>query len=473
MTNEQTSILQDLMFHTVPGDLGDKLDEFRAEMKQAYAAASAADKAEIAETIAESAIDLKSILPAWNLQNAKRHGAAVVTDAQLNEQFEANVALLTELGAKEEAQRARDEAAALATSNLVKMTRMTLAGKLNSYWGNDYASGLRKAMQKGAILVTTNPVLVDTARKEDPAYWTPVRDELRERLGASCDPVTLGYAMTIQVVVHNAQLLRPIWEITGGRLGYVSLQLNPKEARNAERMIEEAKMVYAQLEDELGGVPNTVFKIPATAAGIPAGESITAAGMGVNVTVNFALPQQIAFAGAIEANSTAPVSFRTQMDGRLDDPVGEELEAAGVSDWEEVKKWATTAVRQRDYGILCEPPVKGGLGFKKSFCLGASGRGPWNIERGTNNGPSPMFITIFPDKAADYDAQPREIDPDGIWTELPKGYLDKLMKSKIFRQAFEPDGMEPEEFIDFVPAARTLKQFSEAYDEFLAWVCGS
>ncbi len=470
MTNEQIDILQDLIFHTVPGDLGEKLDEFRADMQKAYRAADDAGKAEIAETIAESAIDLMSVLPAWNLQNADRHGDAVVTDEQLKEQFEANVALLTELGATAEAERARAEADMLARSNLVKLTRMTMAGELNTWWGNDYATGLRKAMQKGAILVTTNPVLVDIARKEDPEYWTPVRDALRKKYGQA-DPVTLAYAMTIQVVVSNARLLRPIWEITDGDLGYVSLQLNPKEATNADKMIEEASWVYSQLEDELGGTPNTVFKVPGTAAGITAAEQLTAKGMGVNVTVNYALPQQIVFAGAIEANSTTKVSFRTQMDGRLDDPVGEELQEAGVEDWEEVKKWATTAIRQREYRLLCHPPAEGGVGFKKSFPLAASGRGPWNIERGTNNGPIPNFITIFPDKAEDYDSQPREINPDGIWTELPDGYLDKLMKSRIFRQAYEPDGMTPEEFIDFVPAARTLKQFAEGYEEFLHWVC--
>ncbi len=472
MTNEQTAILQDLIFHTVPGDLGEKLDEFRADMRQAYASASGAAKADAAEAIAESAIDLRSVLPLWNLQNADRHGASVVTDGQLDEQFEANVALLEELGADAEAQRARDEAAAITVSNLAKIARMTLAGELNTHWGNDYASGLRKAMQKGAILVTTNPVLVDVARKEDPEYWTPVRDALREEHGSAAEPVTLAYAMTIQVVLANARLLRPIWEITDGDLGYVSLQLNPKEATNADQMIEEATWVYNQLADELGGTPNTVFKVPGTAAGITAAERLTAQGMGVNVTVNFALPQQIAFAGAIEANSTTKVSFRTQMDGRLDDPVGEELEEAGVADWEEVKKWATTAMRQREYRMLCNPPSEGGLGFRKSFPLAASGRGAWNIERGTSNGPVTAFITVFPDKQEDYDAQPREIDPDGIWTEVPDGYLDKLMKSRIFRQAYEPDGMTPEEFIDHVPAARTLKQFGEAYDEFLVWVCG-
>ncbi|NLO04766.1 MAG: hypothetical protein GX131_02935 [candidate division WS1 bacterium] len=473
MTNEQITILQDLMFYTVPGDLAGKLDEFRSEMKEAYGAADAAGKAEIAETIAEGAVDLKSVLADWNLKSAKRYGNAVATDAQLDEQFEANLALLEELGESDEAQRARDDVQTLAASNLVKMTRMTLAGELNTWWGNDYATGLRKAMQKGAILVTTNPVLVDTARKEDPEYWTPVRDELQERLGKQCDPVTLAYAMTIEVVLYNARLLRPIWEITDGELGYVSLQLNPKEASNADKMVEEATWVFNQIAEELGGTPNIVFKIPGTAAGIEAAERMTSQAMGVNVTVNYALPQQIAFAAAIEKNSTAKVCFRTQMDGRLDDPIGEELEAAGVEDWEEVKKWATTAMRQREYHLLNHPPTEGGLGFTKSFPLAASGRGPWNIDRGTSNGPVPNFITIFPNKAEEYDAEPREIDPDGIWATVPDGYLDKLMKSKIFRQAYEPDGMMPEEFIDFVPSARTLKQFGEAYDEFLAWVCGS
>ncbi len=471
MTNEQTAILQDLIFHTVPGDLAERMSDFRADMKQAYSAVDKDGKADVVETIGEAAIDLKSVLVDWNLKSSDRYGDAVATDEQLDEEYQANVALLKELGANDEVKRVEDETAHLERSNLVKLTRMTLAGDLNTWWGNDYAVGLRKAMQKGAILVTTNPVLVDIARQEQPEVWTPVRDELQKKYGEGCDPVTLAYAMTIQVVLTNARLLRPIWEITDGDLGYVSLQLNPKEASNADKMVDEATWVYGQIEDELGGEPNTVFKVPGTAAGIEAAERLTSQGMGVNVTVNYALPQQIAFAGAIEENSTAKVSFRTQMDGRLDDPVGEQLKEQGLEDWEEVKKWATTAIRQREYHMLNHPPQQGGLGFDKSFPLAASGRGPWNIERGTNNGPVPNFITIFPDKAELYDAEPREIDPNGIWTELPDGYLDKLMQSSIFRQAYEPDGMMPEEFIDFIPAQSTLTGFSETYEEFLEWVC--
>jgi transaldolase len=243
-------------------------------------------------------------------------------------------------------------------------------------------------MRIGAAMCTTNPQLVNIAREEDPEYWTPIRDELQKRY-PDYSPTQLAYAMTIEVVLYNARLLRPIWELTGGEMGYCSLQLSPKEAFNAESMISEATWVWEQLTCGLDGVPNCVFKLPGTKAGVEAAQELTASGMGVNVTVNFSLPQQIAFAGAIEAYSTAPVSYRTQMDGRIDDPIGEELQAAGVEDWEEVKKWATTAIRQREYKLLCLPPTEGGLGFTQSQPLPASGRGPWNIDRSLTTGPCP------------------------------------------------------------------------------------
>ncbi len=276
--------------------------------------------------------------------------------------------------------------------------------------------------------------------------------------------------MTIEVVLSNARLLRPIWELTDRAMGYVSLQLSPKEAHNVEAMVEGARWVWERLEVGLGGTPNCVFKVPGTKAGITVAETLTSEAMGINVTVNFSLPQQIAFAGAIESNSTTKVCYRTQMDGRLDDPVGEELQAAGVSDWEEVKKWCTTAIRQREYRMLCLPPEEGGLGFTKSIPLPASGRGPWNILRSIQNGPVPIFLTVFPNRIEEFDEEPRELDPNGMWAELPEGYLEKLYKSKLFRQGYEPDGMTVDEFDDYLPVVNTLTQFAEGYDEFIAWV---
>jgi hypothetical protein len=463
-------VLADLMFKTAPSDYGSRLSAWGSELLAAWLSANDARREAMANLVAAHVVDTASVLADWNLTNV-RHGLGALRCDNLAATREELLAFLVQAGRGDLAAAARAEVDALGRSNLARLTRMTLRGETNTYWGNDYASGLRDAMRRGAALATTNPVLVNVARKEAPEVWTPVRDNLRAS-HPDADPVQLAYEMTIQVVVANARLLRPIWELTGGRIGYVSLQLSPKQAGDADAMIQEARWIYRKLGDELGGTPNTVFKLPGTAAGLDACAQVTSEGMGVNITVNFALPQQIAFAGAIEANSTAPVSFRTQMDGRLDDPIGEELAEAGVADWEDVKTWATTAIRQREYRLLCHTPACGGVGFTKSFPLPASGRGPWNISRSVNDGPVPFFITIFPDKQVQFDAEPREIDPRGMWEPLPDGHLDKLQRSKLFRMAYEPDGMCVSEFDTYLPVTRTLAQFADSYDEFVRWVAG-
>ncbi len=476
MTDQDTLLLQDLVLRTPSADFVTRQSAWRTELVGEYGSADEARQAAIAEMLAENAVDMRSVLADWRLKCWEKHPhsdtCAVVSDETLAGLAAENLAQVRAWGRADLAEAAEVEIASIASSNLAKLSRMTFAGETNTYWGNDYAAHLKAAMRRGAALVTTNPVLVNVARKEQPEYWTAVRDELRAK-HAGFSPVEMAYALTIQVVVQNARLMRPIWELTEGRSGYVSLQLSPECANDAETMISEAKWVYERLSEELGGVPNTVFKVPGTKAGIEVAGELTASGMGVNVTVNYSLPQQIAFAGIIEKRSIAPVSFRTQMDGRLDDPVGEELQAAGVGDWEEVKKWCTTLIRQREYRLLSKDPQAGGVGCGKSFPLPAAGRGPWNILRSIHNEPEvPIYLTIFPDRQKEFDSEPRELNPRGMWDEAPAGYRDKLLQSNLFRQAYEPDGMTVEEFDTFLPTVRTLTQFCESYQEFLGWVAG-
>ncbi|MBU0607163.1 MAG: hypothetical protein KKI08_04715 [Armatimonadetes bacterium] len=470
MTDRGIRLLQRLAFYTDPRDLPGELAALRAEQHALYRAVSSdAAKHEVLELLAESAIDLRSVLPEWHLKDTCRHGDLALTDEQLAAEAAESLALVGQLGGHDIATAAQAKIDRIAKSNLAKLTRMSMAGECNTWWGNDFASGLREAMRKGGAMCTTNPQLVNIAREEAPEYWTPIRDSLQHRY-PKYDAVQLAYAMTIEVVLYNARLLRPIWELTGGAMGYVSLQLSPKMAFDAETMATEGKWVWEQLTCGLDGTPNCVFKLPGTKAGIEACQELTSGARGVNITVNFSLPQQIAFAGAIETYSTAQVSYRTQMDGRVDDPIGDELKDAGVADWEEVKTWATTAIRQREYRMLCLPPTEGGLGFTKSIPLPASGRGPWNISRSITSGPVPIFLTVFPPRQDEFDAEPREIDPNGMWEPVPCDVMEKLLKSKLFRMAYEPDGMTVDEFDSYLPVTKTLTGFSEQYDKFVEWV---
>jgi transaldolase len=470
MTDRGIRVLQRLAFYTEPQDLAGELAALRDEQSALYRSSSDnCVKAEAAELLAEAAVDLCSVLPDWHLKDTERHGDLALTDEQLKAEAETLLTAVAELGAADQVEAARAKIARIEKSNLARLTRMSMARECNTWWGNDFASGLRESMRLGAAMCTTNPQLVNIAREENPDYWTPIRNDLQVRY-PDYDATQLAYAMTIEVVLYNARLLRPIWELTGGEMGYCSLQLSPKMAFNAEAMISEGKWVWEQLAKGLDGTPNCVFKLPGTKAGIAACQELTNCGMGVNITVNFSLPQQIAFAGAIEAYSNAQVSYRTQMDGRLDDPIGDELKAAGVEDWEEVKTWATTAIRQREYRLLCLPPCEGGLGFTQSIPLPASGRGPWNIDRSITSGPVPIFLTIFPPRQEEYDEVSREINPEGMWAEVPAETLEKLQKSQLFRMAYEPDGMTVDEFDTYLPVTRTLTGFSEQYDMFVEWV---
>ena len=82
----------------------------------------------------------------------------------------------------------------------------------------------------------------------------------------------------------------------------------------------------------------------------------------------------------------------------------------------------------------------------------------------------PIFLTIFPPRQTEYDAEPREIDPHGMWAPVPEDVMAKLMQSPLFRKSYEPDGMTVDEFDTYLPVVKTLTAFCEQYDLFVEWV---
>src|SRR5205823_4514222 len=113
-----------------------------------------------------------------------------------------------------------------------------------------------------------------------------------------------------------------VFEREGGRTGRLSIQTDPRNYRNTAALVEQARG-FAEL------APNVQVKIAATRAGIAAIEEVTAAGVVVNATVSFTVPQVIAVAEAVErglarreaegedVGAMRPVA--TMMIGRLDD----------------------------------------------------------------------------------------------------------------------------------------------------------
>jgi transaldolase len=79
-------------------------------------------------------------------------------------------------------------------------------------------------------------------------------------------------------------VLRPVWESTGGVDGYVSLEVDPGLAHDEAGTVEQAVELHGRVER-----PNLYIKIPGTVEGLPAFEDCIARGIPVNVTLIFSV----------------------------------------------------------------------------------------------------------------------------------------------------------------------------------------
>jgi transaldolase len=136
--------------------------------------------------------------------------------------------------------------------------------------------------------VTTNPTIFANAVARGSRY-----DLQLDRLAANgIDVEEAVRAVMIWDVQRAADVLRPVWEKTGGVDGRVSLEVSPELADDTAATIAEAVQLW-----ELVDRPNLLVKIPATRAGVRAVTGALAAGVNVNVTLVFSA-QRCAEVGA-------------------------------------------------------------------------------------------------------------------------------------------------------------------------------
>jgi len=178
---------------------------------------------------------------------------------------------------------------------MIKVTEATAtAGALKrlsdegvSIWLDDLS---RKRIESGNLAelvensnvvgVTTNPSIFQAAIGSGEGYEEQLAD-------LAARGVTVEEAvrmMTTADVRAAADILRPVYDATGGRDGRVSIEVDPRLAHHTRATIAEAKQL-AWLVDR----PNVMIKIPATKAGLPAITEVVGLGISVNVTLIFSL----------------------------------------------------------------------------------------------------------------------------------------------------------------------------------------
>jgi transaldolase len=321
-------------------------------------------------------------------------------------------------------------------------------------WWHDSAdpAEVRTALACGAIGVTTNPVLASGAVTNSRAVWSAAIDRV---LARKLEPEQRAEALMQIAVTDAAEKLLPTFEASGGTSGFVCAQVNPGRAGERVCMAGMARRFHAW-------APNIAVKLPATAAGLDVLEDCVAEGITTTATVSFTVAQTIAIAErhragvqrAQENGTDAGKCFAVVMIGRVDDYLREVAHDARVSVSETDICQAGLAVTKRAYDIYRQRRYEAVL-------LVAALRGAYHL---TELAGAELVMSIHPayQPLFNSDDLPRESRID---CPIECDVVARLSAMPDFVRAYEPDGMEPREFISFGLTQRTLSQFSESWKQ--------
>ncbi len=219
-----------------------------------------------------------------------------------------------------------------------------------SKFGNDSATGLRIVRHFDFIQVSSNPVIAAKAYEEFPELWNDfkkiieVNPEWRKNPEKYADEITLF--ATINSILPNILVFRPLALLSDFNDGLVSYQLNPFFAEKPKDSINDAEDICAVLKNILyfydqwlgwnpekwRGRPNIVFKVAASSpTAIEITKKLNEIGIGTNNTVTYSVSQEIALllseaegmAKAVKKGILPSQVYQTNMVGRTEDHLRE------------------------------------------------------------------------------------------------------------------------------------------------------
>jgi transaldolase len=144
------------------------------------------------------------------------------------------------------------------------------------------ASGqFKRMLDEDAITgVTANPTIFEKSISSGNAY----DEQMNQLIQAGKSTNEIYEAMIITDIRTVADLLRPVYDRTGGLDGYVSLEVSPELAHDTDKTIAEVRRFYKMVDR-----PNLMIKIPGTPEGVPAVRQALVEGINVNITLIFSL----------------------------------------------------------------------------------------------------------------------------------------------------------------------------------------
>jgi len=163
----------------------------------------------------------------------------------------------------------------------------------------------RLVREDGISGVTSNPSIFEKAIAQHKEYDEAIEKLVRQ----NPDAQKIYEELAVDDVRRVADLLHGVYETSGMRDGYVSMEVSPHLAYDTDATIAEAKRLWGCIDR-----PNLMIKVPATVAGLPAIRQLIASGINVNATLLFGVARYM----EVSENYISGLEDRLANGGKID-----------------------------------------------------------------------------------------------------------------------------------------------------------
>ncbi len=214
---------------------------------------------------------------------------------------------------------------------------------------------LHTYVDRGIRGATSNPSILEKAISTSNRY-----DEQIKRLayeGLSTEQIY--WKLVVDDIKSATKILKPVWDESNGEDGYVSLEVSPTLAHDAEETLAQARTLWAEVD-----APNLMIKVPATDECIPVIHTLLNENINVNVTLIFSLSDyQKVVSAHTEAhlakqNPSTTRSVASFFISRIDSEVDRRLEAIGTPEALSLRGKAAVAQAHLAYDIFLDAFAK-------------------------------------------------------------------------------------------------------------------
>src|SRR5215475_2085829 len=313
--------------------------------------------------------------------------------------------------------------------------------------------------------LTSNPSIFQKAIAGGSDY----DDQIRESLDETDDPREIFLRLAVTDVRDACDVMRPVWDATGGGDGFVSLEVDPALAHDERGTVDQAIDLHSRVDR-----PNLYIKIPATVEGLSAIEDGIARGIPINVTLIFSVQRyqhvvaayqrglaRLQLEGGDLSKVTSVASFFVS---RLDTEADARLEAVGNTELQGKLGIANAKLAYRHFEELFAGPV-----WERMEAAGASKQRPLWASTSTKNPAyrdvmyveeliGPHTVNTMPMETLEAFADHGEVRGDTVLegVEEAEELLDKLAAA----------GVDYDDVMDKLEV-EGVQKFADAFDELI------